>query len=532
MTAHPSQVSVKALVAQTGRAHARTLRLAVLSAVAAALAGSPLLGLSGWFLTGAGLAGLAGPQAARAFNYLVPSAFIRLAAVVRTAGRYGERLLAHQAALRTLADVRTSLLGTMARLDPRLARPLSTGEAAARLTGDIDAIEARMVQEPQTPAALAATAVAVLLTAWASPVALPVLLVALVALPRLADRVARRFVDHPAATAQRLQGELKAELAELLAAGTELSVYGLTDAATDGARTTAAGMDAARRSSARGAALTTGLVTLAGPLLAAIVLVAGAGNAALVAAAALCVLVAAEALAGPLRFRLEQGRLEASLSSLEALSLETGAPAARLAPGLAQPLRIAGIELPAGAILVITGRSGSGKTRLVETLGGLRSDAPERLEIGGFDPRLLAFADIRSQFGHAPQDPVLLAGTLEDNLRLARPGLSEADLWSALETACLADEVRLLPEGLQSWLGDGGARLSGGQRKRLALARALLAGRPWLLLDEPSEGLDEAVEARLTVRLADHLRTTGTGAIIATHRPRLALLATHRLNLG
>lgn len=523
---------MQALVAETGRAHARTLRLAVVSAVAAVLAGSLLLGLSGWFLTGAGLAGLAGPQAARGFNYLVPSAFIRLAAVVRTAGRYGERLLAHQAALRTLADVRTSLLGVIARLDPRLARPLSTGESAARLTGDIDAIEARMVQAPATPAALAAAAIALALAAWAAPIALPVLLAALVGLPRLADRLARRFVDDPAARAQGLQGELKAELAELLAAGTELSVYGLGDAATHGARMTAARMDEARRQAARGMALVTGLVVLAGPLLAAVVLVAGSGPAPLVAAAALCALVAAEALAGPVRFRLEQGRLAASLSSLEALSVAHKAPAARLGQGLARPLSIAGLELPIGAILVITGPSGSGKTRLVETLGGLRTDAPEEIRIGGQDPRTLAFADIRPLFGLAPQDPALLAGTLEDNLRLARPGLSEADLWSALEMACLADEVRLLPEGLQTWLGDGGARLSGGQRKRLALARTLLAGRPWLLLDEPSEGLDEAVEARLVDRLADHLRATGSGAIIATHRPRLALLATHRLDLA
>ncbi|MFT3977136.1 MAG: ATP-binding cassette domain-containing protein, partial [Sphingomonas bacterium] len=96
---------------------------------------------------------------------------------------------------------------------------------------------------------------------------------------------------------------------------------------------------------------------------------------------------------------------------------------------------------------------------------------------------------------------------------------------AALETACLADDVRAMPHRLDQWVGDGGARLSGGQRKRLSLARALLAGKPWLLLDEPSEGLDMATEARLRDRLDLWLRETGTGLVVVSHRPALLALA-------
>jgi len=98
-------------------------------------------------------------------------------------------------------------------------------------------------------------------------------------------------------------------------------------------------------------------------------------------------------------------------------------------------------------------------------------------------------------------------------------------MWSALEIACLAETVRTMPNGLETWLGADGARLSGGQRKRLSLARALLAEKPWLVLDEPSEGLDLEAEQRLAINLDAWLRDTGTGLVLVNHRPGLDWLA-------
>jgi ATP-binding cassette subfamily C protein CydC len=89
--------------------------------------------------------------------------------------------------------------------------------------------------------------------------------------------------------------------------------------------------------------------------------------------------------------------------------------------------------------------------------------------------------------------------------------------------------VRAMPAGLATWGGDGGARLSGGQRKRLSLARALLAGRPWLLLDEPSEGLDPQSEAHVRTNLDRWLEETGTGLVLVTHRPAMLSLAGRHL---
>lgn len=522
---------VEALLAASAAGQRATMRGAIAAAVVAALMAVGLLGLSGWFLAGAGLAGLAGGAAVLAFNYLVPSAFIRLSAVLRTGGRYFERLLSHQAALRTLAGVRVELMARLAAVDPRSARGLSGAESTSRLTGDVDALEDQFVRWPAAPAAAAAVLLALLLTAAASLWALLAIEAILLALPRAVSALARRWVDAPAADAQRLLGALKAEMGDMLAAGPEIAVYGLVTQASDRLQQTARQMDEARRAAAAATAAITGLLTISGPLMAGFVLVLGQGPAPLQAGAALAVLAAAEVMGGPLRARLEESRTAQGLRQLEALAAEGWeAPQGQLPDGLLA-LEIGALRLSAGETLALTGRSGAGKTRILESFAGLRRDAPQRLFVGGCDAGTTAFSALSGQFALAPQDPVLIAGTVEDNLRLARAGLSEAALWQALEVACLADEVRALPDGLQCWLGDGGARLSGGQRKRLALARALLAGRPWLLLDEPSEGLDSATEALLAERLAGWLQASGAGALIASHRPAMVAICARTLCL-
>ncbi|WP_443969630.1 ATP-binding cassette domain-containing protein [Sphingobium sp. CR28] len=126
--------------------------------------------------------------------------------------------------------------------------------------------------------------------------------------------------------------------------------------------------------------------------------------------------------------------------------------------------------MPPGARVALVGRSGTGKTRLLETLAGLRTDAPQPLQVGGADATALGLHRLRQIFALVPQNPMLIAGTILDNLRLARPGITEPQLWEALETACLAGEVRGFPDGLNQWIGEAGLELSGGQRKRLALA--------------------------------------------------------------
>jgi ATP-binding cassette subfamily C protein CydC len=180
-------------------------------------------------------------------------------------------------------------------------------------------------------------------------------------------------------------------------------------------------------------------------------------------------------------------------------------------------VRLGDLQLAEGARVAITGVSGAGKTTVLETLAGLRGD-PVRAGPGDALAAGVALPDLTARFAISSQSAPVIIGTIADNLRLARSGVDEAAMWQVLEVACLAERVRTLPRGLDEPVGAGGLALSGGERKRLSLARALLAGRPWLLLDEPTEGLDSVTEAELVARLQAWLDHTGTGLILASHR--------------
>ena len=166
----------------------------------------------------------------------------------------------------------------------------------------------------------------------------------------------------------------------------------------------------------------------------------------------------------------------------------------------------------------MTGPSGGGKTTLIERLLGLRDPVAGEWRVGGEDLAVIAPGGTRPLFAYAAQDVRLLDASVRENLTLAAPDASEAMLWTALEDAALADRVRAAPEGLDMAAGPDGANLSSGERRRLGLARAYLRPAPWLILDEPTEGLDAATEALVLERLARRLDDRRQGLILISHR--------------
>ena len=181
------------------------------------------------------------------------------------------------------------------------------------------------------------------------------------------------------------------------------------------------------------------------------------------------------------------------------------------------------LDVPAGARFLVTGPSGAGKTTLAAACLRFLEPAGGSLELvgadGSLDVRLADGDDVRRAVGLCEQDPHIFDASIADNLRLARPGAPDDELEAALASARLLDWVRSLPDGLATPVGEHGARLSGGQRQRLALARALLANVRILILDEPTEHLDEPTARAFVADLG--AVAPGRTLLVLTHRPEL-----------
>jgi ATP-binding cassette subfamily C protein CydC len=174
------------------------------------------------------------------------------------------------------------------------------------------------------------------------------------------------------------------------------------------------------------------------------------------------------------------------------------------------------LDVPQGARIALLGPSGAGKSTLAAL--ALKVAAPQqgRILLGGVDLATLSAAEVRSRFAWLAQATHLFDDTIRANLRLARPDADEAALWAALDAAQIGDMVRALPDRLDSWLGEGGARVSGGQGRRLALARALLSPAPILILDEPCAGLDADTERDFLATL--NAVAEGRSVVLIAHR--------------
>ncbi|WP_369061674.1 ATP-binding cassette domain-containing protein [Caulobacter sp. 73W] len=455
--------AINQLIAQEKRRQAGRLWFAGISAVVAAVAAVVLLGLSGWFITGAAMAGVAGLAAAHMFNFLLPSAMIRLLAILRTAFRYLERLQGHQAALGALAAIRPRLFAGLAAAPPKEALSYSAGEASARFIQDVDAIEGMFIRQSAHVAAAASLVAGVALTALAGWAAALVLILFAAVAAMAAVRTSRRASAGPAVASREAVGRLKDVVAHIASAAPELRCYGLESWAADRIAVEDEHLTQARRGLARllgASALVQAALT--GAAAASVLIVAHQAPAPL---AALAVLAAAMTMEG----------VQALVKSLEQDS-DARAAAARLEPVLRHApsspnrqwldpflhLSDAGISLKPGSRLGVSGPSGVGKTTLLEQLLALRAPPRGAVMLGGVELADLDPQAARSAFAYAAQDPMLLTGTVRENLRLADPKADDAALWSALNDAGLDERVRRLPSGLDTWLGEGAGQLSGG----------------------------------------------------------------------
>ncbi|MEQ4539296.1 MAG: thiol reductant ABC exporter subunit CydC [Billgrantia sp.] len=515
--------------------------LAFVIGTATLLAVVALLAISGWFITAAALAGVAAATTL-GFDYFRPAALIRLCAIVRTAGRYGERMASHSAALGLLKDLRCRIFEALARRTLRVeSQQADAVSTMHRLVTDIDQLDRFMLRMvmPWGWAGLMILTLSALLF-WLAPslllAALPGMLLAWLGLPLVAvwqgSRMARQDAE--------LGEQRRKALLEPLAAITSLLLWGRWEEHrqrfAEHDRECLDHQERQLRLTGRISALQQAMLGVA--VLA--VIWQGMGlleveeiSVPLLLAAVLALLALGEILA-PLagsftslgaslaaRDRLNQlAPSPHGLSSAEA-NERPGAPwhlalnrvTAHWPHALAGPKQVS-LQLHGGEVVCLRGPSGCGKSTLLQVIAGEFEPQGGYLELNGraYDQWCLDAA-----IGYLPQQWDIFDMTLAQNLRLGCARASDAELWQVLEDLALSEWARAQPEGLDARLGEYGGQVSGGQARRIALARLLLTQRPVLLLDEPLAGLDET--SRLQV-LAGLRRRQGNGIlIIASHMP-------------
>ncbi|MFF7894811.1 thiol reductant ABC exporter subunit CydD [Streptomyces sp. NPDC007907] len=497
-----------------------------------------LMATSGWLISRAS-------QQPPVLYLMMAVTATRAFGIGRAVFRYAERLVSHDAVLRMLADTRVAVFRRLERLAPAGLLRVRRGDLLSRLVADVDALQDYWLRWLlPAGAALVVSAASVGFTAWLLPEAGAVLAAGLLAagvgVPLITGAVARR-AEHTLAPAR---GVLATRVTDLLTGTAELAVAGALPARTaqareaDGTLTRIASRAATATALGDGlTALVSGLTVTAAALAGAQAVAAGRLDGVAMAVVVLTPLAAFEAVLGlPLAVQYRQRVRRSAERVYEVLDApepvrEPERP--RQAPASPFPVVVKGLTarhagqdrealgrldltLEEGRRIAVVGPSGSGKTTLAQALLRFLDAEAGSYTLGGVDAYALHGDDVRRFVGLCAQDAHLFDSSLRENLLLARKDATENELRAVLGRARLLDWADSLPEGLDTLVGEHGARLSGGQRQRLALARALLADFPVLVLDEPAEHLDLVTADALT---ADLLAVTeGRTTLLITHR--------------
>ncbi len=506
---------------------ASLLTVAAGVALATAAGGMALRPVTGPVM-GTGAAGLAA--------LLLLPGVVRGLGVARVVLRYGDRMLTHAATFRALAGLRVWLFRGLARQSSGGLGFMRSGDALGRVVGDVEALDGLYLRiiVPGVAAVLLLPVLVGVLALGHGGVALLVgglfLLSALV-LPWVAARLTLEAGGRLAETS----AGLRSAALDAIDGIREVRAYGAEGRMLATVQAREAALFQAQRQVSRRASWAQAAAFLCGQAALLAVLLSPGVSPGTVVAGLFLTLAVFEVVGGMPRAGALAGYAAAAAGRITAAATGSGAgdPAdpAPL-PGVTS-LRFEGVgfrwrpdrpavmdgltlDIPAGSRVAILGPSGSGKSTLAALALKVVTPQAGRVLLGGVDVARLRAEDVRSRIAWLSQDTHLFSDTVRANLALARDDATDAELWTALDRAGIADTVRGFPEGLDSWIGEGGLQVSGGQGRRLALARALLSQAPILILDEPATGLDFATERAFLLTLNDV--AAGRTVVLIVHR--------------
>ena len=519
------------------------LALALLFTAITLAAGVGLLGVAGWFLTGAALA-----AAWQTFNLFAPSALVRGLSFIRIVSRYIERVVGHDTTLRLLADLRGTVFKRLLPLDAGQLAKYRDGDLIARLTGDVDALDTvyLFAIAPVITALAIGVILSLVLGAWL-PAAGLLLLLCLFLGSLIVPLYLAKKAHQPGLVAQENIAIMRDTAVQAVTAHADLISLGAESKARREFAAQCLEVATAHKRQAILAANGKAVVQILSGLSLVGVLYWGSEgftegliNGPVWAGLVLATLGFFEIFAPIMRGASRLGSAAAAAKRIETLmqakpNIEDAAEVIDLPvqgdivfdnvrytyPGDERQqkgpevLRGISLQIDMGERIAIIGRSGAGKSSLLNLL--LRFDDPDSgvISFGGVDIRHVPVAQLHQRIAFLTQDAPVFLGTIRSNLLIADAEANDDQLWQVLDSARLGDFVRSLEACLDTWTGETGRTLSAGQARRLCLARALLSPAQVLVLDEPTQGLDRAVEQAF---MADLMTATeGRTVIMVTH---------------
>ncbi len=458
--------------------------------------------------------------------------------VARVLLRYLERVFTHEATFRALARLRVWLFAGLARSAAGGLGLRQAGDALARLVNDVEALDGLYLRitVPMLGAALILPVLVYVLAREGAAALLALLPFGFVAV-YLPLRAARLGAANAGRAGLAMSGLRNAAL-DALSGLREIKIFAAEGRMLAAVQAREAALLAAQRELTGQASAVNAVAFLAGQAAILLAILCGLFSGAAVAVLiAVFVLIAAfEAVNGLPRAGLLYGQATAAAARVVEASEapppvpDPAAPlalppghaiafehvSARYADDLPFVFQDLSLQLPAGSRTAILGPSGAGKSTIAALLLKLIAPVSGQIRLGAVDLAALPAEAVRARVAYLSQTTHLFADTIRNNLKLGDPAADDARLWAALDAARIAETIRALPEGLNTYLGEGGNTLSGGQGRRLALARTLLSSAPILLLDEPCAGLDAATETEFMKVL--NTATQGRTVVLIVHR--------------